>query len=309
MDKCKEFIIKNNLGVVIENGTFANITTFKVGGKIKLLYYPNSYENFIVFYKYYLEFKRNIELLIIGNGSNILASDDEYNGIVVSFKYIDEKIEIMKKDKLYYVTCYAGTTLNNLSKFLMNNSISGGEFFHHIPGVVGGSICMNASSYGKDMASIVSRVYCLLPDGEALWINKEDLKFGYRESLIKKNKLIVIKVEFVFNEIKDIELIKEKINEYKKRKIETQPINYPSAGSVFKNRDNKSSWRIIDELGFRGKCYGGCCVSEKHSNFIINKNNARALDIYKLMNLVKEKYHDVYNDELECEWILINFKD
>lgn len=308
MDRYKEFINQNQLGLIKDNATFASITTFKVGGKIKLLFYPNSYSEFIEFYKFYIKDDLKPELFIIGNGSNILASDEEFNGIVVSFKNIKEDIKIEVKEKKYYVTCYSSTTLNTLSRYLMMNCISGGEFFHFIPGLVGGSICMNASSYGKDMASIVNRVYCIDSNGKEFWLGKEELQFDYRESIIKKEKYIVIKVEFVFNEKCDQTEIIEKINQYKKKKMETQPINYPSAGSVFKNKENKKSWQIIDELGFRGKCYGGCCVSYKHSNFIINKGNARAYEIYSLMNMIKKVYKDTYNDELECEWILLNFK-
>lgn len=307
MDRYKSLIIDKDLGEVVEESTFANITTFKVGGKIKLLFYPSSYENFIIFYKEYLSYDYRPELLIIGNGSNILASDDNYNGIVVSFKKIKEEIILEEKDNKYYVTSNSNVSLHALSKFLMNHSITGGEFFHFIPGVVGGSICMNASSYGKDMASIVNRVYCLDNYGNPLWIEKDGLEFGYRESLIKKKKFIVIKVEFVFDELCNQNTIIEKVNQYKKRKVETQPINYPSAGSVFKNKENKKSWQIIDELGFRGKSYGDCSVSYKHSNFIINKGNAKAFEIYSLMNMIKKVYKDSYNDELECEWILVNF--
>lgn len=307
MDKYISFIKNNNLGLVIENSSFANITTFRVGGKIKLLFLPDSYEKFIIFYKNYLLDECPPEILIVGNGSNILASDNDYNGIVVSFKNIENNIELKKDNEKYIVTCYSNVTLTSLSKFLMNNSITGGEFFHFIPGLVGGSICMNASSYGKDMSSIVNRVYCIDESGNEFWITKENLEFGYRESVIKKKKYIIIKAEFIFQGLCDKNEIANTINQFKKRKVETQPINYPSAGSVFKNKDNKKAWQIIDELGFRGKCLGDCCVSYKHSNFIINKGKAKASDIYSLMNIIKKVYKDSYNDELECEWILVNF--
>ena len=137
MDRYKEFINQNQLGLIKDNATFASITTFKVGGKIKLLFYPNSYSEFIEFYKFYIKDDLKPELFIIGNGSNILASDEEFNGIVVSFKNIKEDIKIEVKEKKYYVTCYSSTTLNTLSRYLMMNCISGGEFFHFIPGLVG----------------------------------------------------------------------------------------------------------------------------------------------------------------------------
>jgi len=312
VEKYRDFIIGERLGTIIDNGLFSNITTLRVGGKIDVLFYPNTYDNFVKFYRFYLKNKTDKnqpKLFIIGNGSNVLANDSDYKGIVVCFKYIKKDIEVCYSDEECVVNVYAGTSLVSLSNFLINNNLSGAEFIHFIPGLVGGAVAMNASCYGTEMSDVIKRVLCVDKKGIVKWYNKEDLNFTYRNSLIKNEDLIVIKVELVLKKEVDNKLILDKINEFRKNRILSQPIGYLSAGSVFKNKNNKCAWKIVEELGFKGYTLGGCKVSNKHSNFIVNNGNAKARDIYKLMNKIKKEYNKKYDDELECEWILINFDE
>ncbi len=315
MDSLKhycEYIKKEEMGIVLTDVCFKNITTLKVGGKIGLLFYPNSYDNFVKFYHYYLKRDNSKidDLFIIGNGSNVLANDLDYNGIVVCFKYIKTEIEIKYFENDYYLVCAdSGTKLSALSKKLIKNCLLDGEFLQFIPGLLGGAITMNASCYGMEMANVIYRVECIDKNGNVKWYNRDDLNFSYRNSLIKKNKLIILKVEMVFKKGGNQDTILSNIEKYKDLKKISQPIGDNSAGSVFKNKENKKAWEIVEELGFKGYSIGGCRVSPKHSNFIINDNNAKAIDVYNLMRMIKNEYLKRYNDNLECEWVLVNFDE
>ena len=302
MDKYINYINQNSLGELYYDKTFKEITTLKVGGKVKLLYYPNSTVNFVRFYKYYIKFK-DVSIFIIGNGSNVHASDDDYDGIVISFKKIKE---LVCYDN--YIIASSGIMSHSISHLARDNKLSGGEFLAFIPGTIGGVVTMNASSYGCAAEDIVCKCLCIDEYGTIKWYTREELEFGYRKSLIKIKKLILLKVKMRLQK-KELEEINEITNKIKMKRINSQPINYNSAGSVFKNTNTFKAWELIDSVGLRGLENNGAMISSLHPNFIINKGSAKAKDIYDLMNIIREKVYKNKNILLECEWVLINFKN
>lgn len=300
MNKYIDYIKLKNLGDVYLDKSFKDITTLGVGGKIALLYYPNSTISFIKFYRYYLE-NKDYPLLCIGGGSNVLSSDKEYNGIVVCFKNINE-ICIRNSN----VVVSSGYDVRRLSVVLKYLNLKGGEYLNNLPATVGGIITMNASCYGYKTSSILKRCLCINENGILKWYKSEEMNFGYRNSIIKRKGLIVLKGEFIF-EKGDIDEIQKITNTLKKYRYDNQPLNYKNAGSVFKNTNEYTVWKIIDDLGFRGYNINDAYVSNKHCNFIVNRNNASSSDIFKLVKLIKQKAKEKYNIDLECEWTLINF--
>ena len=177
-----EYIKKNNLGEIKTNKTFKDITTLKIGGSIDLLFYPSTIENFIIFYKYYLK-NEKYPIIIIGNGSNVLASSDEYKGIVVSFKKINYKYSLVKN----IVTVSSGVLINDLINFLKNNNLSGLEKLYYIPATIGGLLKMNGSAYGNAISDNLIYMKVIDENGSIKIINKEEIEFSdCSETVINK---------------------------------------------------------------------------------------------------------------------------
>lgn len=263
----------------------------------------------MIFYNYLQEIHFKLDkLLIIGNGSNILSSDREYTGIVVSFKKVSDRIRIISSKTLKcfekIVECYSGVMCSKLSNYLKDNNLTGGEALSTIPGTIGGVVSMNASCYDYVTSDYVSEVL-VLHNNNVKWIKKEELSFGYRTSIIQKYNMIILKVRFVFLCGKK-ELIENKIRFLKSERSKKQPIRERSAGSVFKNINNIKAWELIERCKLKGFSYKNAMVSNKHANFIINNGNSGD-DIYILMKIIKMIVKRVLDYDLETEWVLINF--
>lgn len=301
MNKYITYIEKNDLGLIYLNKTFKEITTIKIGGRISLLFYPNSTFSFIKFYRYFIKYN-DYNLIVIGNGSNILANDNDFSGIVVSFKLINE-IKVYNQ----YVTVTSGYQSVKLAKILKYLNLAGGEFLSVIPGTIGGIVTMNASSYNSSISDILYECLCIDEQGAVKWIRKNDMELKYRSSIFKKGKFIILKVCLKLKK-GNSEEIQKLVNKYIINKNATQPLDQNSAGSVFKNPHGYKAWKLIKDLNIKSK-YPDIEVADKHKNFIINKNNAKASDVYKLVNEIRKKALDEYNINLECEWTFINFND
>jgi len=301
MRKYIDYIKKYKLGEIYCNKTFKDITTIKIGGKIKLLYYPNTIGNFIHFYKYYLIDKK-YPLIIIGNGSNILANSSEYNGIVISLKKIIYKY-ILYND---IIIVNSGVMINDLIHFSKRNNLGGLEKLYCIPATVGGLIKMNGSAYDLAISDQLISIKIINDKGEIKVLKKEDIQFQYRKTNIPNN-YIIIECTFKLNKTK-----KEHIDEQLKKIINDrkakQPLNEFNAGSTFKNPINYPAWKLINDVGLRGYSVNDAHISQKHCNFLINKNNCTSDDMIILINKIKEEVFKKYNIILECEWIFINFK-
>lgn len=289
-----ENLKKLKVGKVVINPNMSDYTTYKVGGNALAIIYPNNIDNLIKLLKYLN--KNNIKHKILGNGSNLIFSDETYNGVLIKLEEFN-KLEI--NDTI--VTVGAGYNLVKLSMKVARLGLAGLEFASGIPGTVGGAIFMNAGAYKSDMGYITSEIKALTPDYQIITLYNKDLQFHYRTSFLQKHPdYICLEAKLILKK-GDADTIMEVINERKQRRLLTQPLEYPSAGSVFRNPENDFAGRLIEELGYKGKNIGGAYVSEKHANFIINKDHAKASDVRKLIMEIKDKVKEKYNIDLIVE--------
>ena len=274
------------------NENMSKHTSFKAGGKAKIFVKIYSYDTL----KKILELinKYNIDYYILGNGTNVLFRDEEFNGIVIQIKF--EQIEINGN----IVTVGAGVKNAILSNKLLNEGLTGFEFASGIPGTIGGAIKMNAGAYGSEFKDIVKTVTFMQFNGEIKTIKNEDCFFSYRNSIFFKMKVIILSATFEL-EHKNKEKIKAKISEYAKTRREKQPIEYPSAGSTFKRGEDFITAKIIDECGLKGYKIGDAQVSEKHAGFVINRGNASATEIIELIENIKRIVFEKTNKKIELE--------
>ena len=288
------------LGIAKENILFDELmskhTTFKVGGPAECYIKIDNIKDLRNILKFAKD--NNININILGNGSNVLVSDKGIKGLVLNIKF--NKIEMMNYDRKIYANIGAGVKVSILAHLLLKNEITGFEELSGIPGTIGGAIKMNAGAHGKEFKDIVNTVTCMDYDGNIKQFENKDMNFGYRKSMLKDKKYIVLEVGMQFE--KGIEKnIKEKMDEYKKYRKEKQPIEYPSAGSTFKRGEDYITAKLIDEAGLKGYSIGGAEVSEKHAGFIINKGNATAKDILNLIEYVKNTVYEKFNKKIELE--------
>lgn len=285
--------IKNmNIGLVYENIDLKKYTTYKVGGTGKLLVIPDTIEKLIELLNYLKE--NNIKYKIIGNGSNLIFIND-YNGVLIKLDKLNN-VQINDKE----VTAEAGASLIGLALKVSRMGLKGMEFATGIPGTIGGAVYMNAGAYKEDMASIIKKVKLLDENDNIIELNKEELEFGYRKSILQSKKYVCLEATLLLD-YGDIDEIMALIEKRKQKRIETQPLEYPSAGSVFRNPENGFAWQLIDDIGYKGKRIGDAMVSEKHANFIINVGNANGSDIKELIDEIKNKVKDKYNIDLKVE--------
>lgn len=297
MYKINEFVINHNLGEIDKNKSFKDITTMKVGGKIKKLFYPSSIRNLITFVRFLEKYKK--KYLMIGNGSNIIASDHTYKNIVISGKKIPMKLEINEE----YFIVDAFTDLRKVNKILIDKNIKTFLNLSGIPATIGGAIVMNA---GANDDTIFNNLIWVkyLEDGAVKKKEKCEIKFSYRNSEFKNHNIIILEAAFKTEYQEDIKLKYEQIMENRKNK---HPLDYPNSGSIFKNTHKYKAYEIIKKINLVNYKIGGVCFSEKHANFIINLKNGKAKDVYDLIILAKKRaifYEDV---ELDEEVMLINF--
>lgn len=292
--KLIEQIEKLNIGDIIENADLREYTTYKAGGKALAIVIPDDLNGLITLIKFLRE--KKVKYKILGNGSNLIFSDKGYNGILIKLDNFN-KLEFNDN----YVTVGAGYSLTKLSLRTARRGYTGLEFASGIPGTVGGAIFMNAGAYKMDMGYITTTVKVLDPNLEVQILTNQDLEFHYRSSFLQKVKNYICIEATLLLRKGDTETIMEVINDRKKRRIESQPLEYPSAGSVFRNPEGDYAGRLIEEIGYKGYSIGDAMVSLKHANFIINKGNASGDDIKKLIKEIKTKVKEKYNIDLKVE--------
>lgn len=300
MLKLEEIInLLENDGDIKENVSLKTLTTLKVGGISKYVFYPKnvtSLKKALTLFK-----ENNINYKIFGNGSNIIPSDKIYDGVIIklsslnNLKINDEVIEVE-----------AGYSLMKLAKEVIKLGLSGLEWANGIPGTIGGAVYMNAGAYKQDMSFVLEKITALDENMNIVTLNKDELDFSYRHSRLMEENLICLSAILKL-EKKDISLIEEVVNKRKEKRMETQPLEYPSAGSVFRNPFNDFAGRLVEECNLKGKQIGGAMISLKHANFIINKDNATGKDVLDLINLAKKEVKEKFNIELKQEQELFNF--
>lgn len=290
-----------NLGETIENESLSKYTTYKTGGIAKLIVFPENKEKLLNLLRYLKE--NNIKYFIIGNGSNVLFSSKEFDGVII-------KLNKLNNVKIYDNKLYveAGYSLIKLCMLCADNNLGNLEFASGIPANIGGAIYSNAGAYKMEMSDVVEKIEVIDKDLNIITLNNEDAKFSYRDSIFKENKNYIILSAILKLEYRDKNEILELMKSRRERRIESQPLEYPSAGSVFRNPDTIPSGKLIEDAGLKGYTIGGAKVSDKHANFIINYNNATSEDIKQLIDFVKEKVKEKYNIELKQEQELINWE-
>ncbi len=293
VNEIQKFIPKENIYI---NEPMNKHTSFKIGGPAECFIKIKTIEQLRNILEY--EKKDNIPLTVIGNGSNLLVSDDGIKGIVLKIEI--EKIDEHIQNDEILITVGSGIKLGAIAQKCLKEEIAGFEFASGIPGTIGGAIRMNAGAHGSEMKDIVKTVTYMTRDGEVYTITNEQAKFEYRKSLFAEKDYIILEVEMQLKK-GNAEEIKEKMTEYATYRKEKQPIEYPSAGSTFKRGTDFVTAKLIDECGLKGYQIGGAQISEKHAGFIINKNNATAQDVIKLMEYTKEQVYKKFGKKIEQE--------
>ncbi len=282
-------------GTVEEHATLKNLNTYHIGGTARYLVSPNSIQDLINILK--LLKSNNTKYFILGNGSNIVLNDREYDGVVIRLNNLNGfKIEADKQ--MAYAE--AGVMLPTLAKESVEHSLTGLEFAAGIPGTIGGAIYGNAGAYNSCLMDYVTSVTVINEDLELETLENENITYGYRTTMFKEDKKYIIVAAKFFLKKGDKESSLQLIEERRKRRVETQPLEYASAGSVFRNPEGDFAGRLIESSGLKGYKIGGAEVSEKHANFIINKGEATSTDVYKLINYV----HDTVLEKTKVDLLI-----
>ena len=279
---------------VLEQEPMARHTTFRIGGPADYFVELGSIEQIRAAIQVCRE--ENLPWFVLGRGSNLLVSDKGYRGVILSIYKDFQKTEIQGET----VTVQAGVLLTTLSGKVLDASLTGLEFASGIPGTIGGAVVMNAGAYGGEMKDIVRKVTVLDQDGEVRTLTCGEMQFGYRTSLAKKKGYIVLGAELTLKQ-GEKEKIREEMQTLKAKRIEKQPLEFPSAGSTFKRPEGYFAGKLIMDAGLRGAAVGGAQVSEKHCGFVVNTGNATAADVRELMRQIQEKVQEQFGVRLEPE--------
>ena len=281
------------------NEPMSKHTSFKIGGNADVYIKVNNLSKLSTILKECQA--SDVDYMILGNGSNLLVSDEGIRGAVIRLDGDFRKITLLDDTTIF---CGAGATLAYLCKFALNCGLSGLEFAWGIPGTVGGAVFMNAGAYDGEMKDVVHSVSHISPSGEIGRTEKENLNFGYRTSVYRSNNMIITGVTLKLKKGNPDE-IRAKMDDYMSRRSTKQPLEYPSAGSVFKRPEGNFAGALIEQCGLKGKTCGGAQVSEKHAGFIINKSNATSKDVRDLIGEIQKTVSEKTGYSLECELIIL----
>lgn len=271
-----------------------NHVTFRVGGPADFFVTPKNYEELSGVLKCCAKYE--MPCYIMGNGSNLLVSDQGYRGVVIQlFRQLND---IQCEGNV--IRAQAGALLSAVANRALEEKLTGFEFAAGIPGTLGGACVMNAGAYGGEMKDVLKSVTVLTREGKRITLQKNELELGYRTSIIAKKDYIVLEAEI---ELKagDAEEIKAVMDDLKERRTTKQPLEYPSAGSTFKRPEGYFAGKLIQESGLQGFQVGGAQVSEKHCGFVINKDQATAADIAELIRQVQDRVEEKFGVRLETE--------
>ncbi|WP_203248176.1 UDP-N-acetylmuramate dehydrogenase [Sporosarcina beigongshangi] len=289
----EELQTKITQGTLLVDEPLCKYTMTKLGGAADLLVIPATIEETAVTVRYAHE--REIPLLLLGNGSNMVVRDGGVRGIVLHLAKLNA-IQIEGK----HVHAEAGALIIDVSKRAAASTLTGIEFACGIPGSIGGAMAMNAGAYGGEIKDIIVQATVLTRSGQQLVLSKEELELGYRQSIIAKEGYYVLSADFQLAEGEQ-EAIDAKVADLTFQRESKQPLEYPSAGSVFKRPPGYFAGKLIQDCGLQGKGHGGAEVSLKHAGFIINKNNATASDYIQTIDMVKVEVKKKFDVDLELE--------
>ncbi|MCR5008699.1 MAG: UDP-N-acetylmuramate dehydrogenase [Oribacterium sp.] len=271
---------------VLKNEPLKKHTSFRVGGPAKVYVIPeDDYE-----LRKLIEFlyEEKLPYKIIGNGTNLLVSDEGVDTIVVEIGKALEGIELIPDANVYLLKVMAGTLIGKAAQFAADNSLAGMEALRGIPGTVGGAVTMNAGAYGTEMIDVLKSVDVITKEGKLLTLTPGELKLGYRYSIVPEKEYVVVSATFALKK-GDKKEINALMADYQQRRKDKQPIDKASAGSTFKRPEGHFAGKLIEDCGLRGYKHGGAMVSEKHCGFVINDGTARAADIYWLIGEIRKR--------------------
>ncbi len=306
--------------IKLEQEPMSRHTTFRVGGPARYYLIPESREDVGAALGFARE--RELPFTVIGNGSNLLVSDAGFDGVVIEIgdslseltyqpagmgvadAVDDSAVSDSGDADSVIVSADAGLRLTTMAKRLADMSLAGFEFAAGIPGTVGGAITMNAGAYDGEIKDSLVSVTVMDTDGQIKDIKADDLQLSYRHSVLQDSAYTVLSGTFCFNR-GDADEIRGRIRELNERRREKQPLEYPSAGSTFKRPEGYFAGKLIQDAGLRGYSIGDAQVSEKHCGFIINRGAAAAMDIYRLIEYVREEVKTRFGVELVPEVRLV----
>lgn len=269
-------------------------TTFRVGGNCDVMLMPDTREKLIDVRRFCME--NELTYYILGNGSNVVFDDAGFDGVVILTTMFNE-CRLIDENHIY---CDAGVKLSSMCLLALNSSLTGAEKLYGIPGTVGGAICMNAGAYGGETKMILKTCDYLDDKNQLVTSDADSLGLGYRHSVFSDNDYVVLGAVFeLTNGNKDE--IKAEMDELMQRRRDKQPLEYPSAGSVFKRPEGHFAGALIQQCGFKGNGVGGAVVSEKHAGFIVNKGGATCEDIIELVRKIQASVFETSGVTLECE--------
>ena len=278
----------------ISDKEMKTLTSMKTGGKAREVYFPESVKELAFIVKELRE--NNEKYVILGNMSNVLLPDETINAALVVTTEM-KSVKILDGGKIY---AEAGVSLTKLALDTCKAGLSGLEFAYGIPGSVGGAVYMNAGAYGGEVKDVITAVYALDSQGNEITLTNKQCEFEYRKSVFSKNGFVILGAEFSLTGANAVECVKT-AKEFMQRRIDKQPLDYPSCGSTFKRPEGYFAGALIEEAGLRGFEMNGAAVSEKHAGFVINKNGAGTNEVLALMRYVREKVKENSGVTLEEE--------
>ncbi|MDE7365315.1 MAG: UDP-N-acetylmuramate dehydrogenase [Ruminococcus sp.] len=297
IDKLTEFCSKFNCRISTEV-LLSDYITFRFGGACRALIDVNSAESTAEIMKYLKA--NNIRYAVIGRGSNIIASDNGFDGVILHFGSDFSDISVNGKT----ITAQSGTMLSAVCKKAQEAGLSGMENLFGIPGTVGGALYMNAGAYGSEMKDIVVSAEYIDTNGKICTISASDMALSYRHSIFSEKECIITSVKMELSE-GDPDNIKSAMNECIQKRTSKQPLDFASAGSTFKRPENSYASLLIEQCGLKGMAVGDAEVSTKHSGFVINKGNATCNDVLELCEKVKEIVKEKTGYVLELEPVIL----
>ncbi len=278
---------------ILENQSLRQHNTFRTGGMAKYFTEPLNTEDILEAIRFAKE--NRLKYMIVGNGSNLLFSDEGYDGLIIKtskLKGIERDGETLK--------VYSGELTPSVGAFAARNGLTGFEPLSGIPGSIGGGIYMNCGAYGTEIGDLISKVCFLYTDGKIKIFDRSELDFSYRSSSFQHMDGVILWAELKLSK-GDRSQIDEHMKDYAQRRKDKQPLEYPSAGSTFKRPEGHFAAKLIDDCGLKGLSVGGAEVSEKHAGFIINKKDATTKDILELIEKVRKIVFEKTGVTLECE--------
>ena len=295
----KEYVKEKILSVCAQENTLfdeplCRHTSFRIGGPADAFVMPANEEELDGIIRICDE--EGVPRTIIGNGTNILADDEGYRGVVIQIYKNFSDIRISGEE----ITAGAGVLLSSLSSACTQESLTGMEFASGIPGTVGGAVFMNAGAYGGEIKDVIVSAKVFEPGKGIKEIGNAGLQLGYRSSIIKDCDMVVLSARFKLQK-GDKEAILARVNDLKEQRTSKQPLESPSAGSTFKRPEGYFAGKLIMDAGLKGYSIGGAQVSEKHCGFVINTGNATSKDVKDLMDFIVKTVQDKYGVTLEKE--------